>query len=203
MTELGLGAVRQWHIDALARRSALHQGAVRRVLEEKLRRLRSARVALVAQQGPALDSRPVFAPATTHAQASPAPQPLADLLAHMARQTQAAQPPNVTTPATPGADRAAAPMELKAIRNYRSTWSRLRAEHRLHQALALVPHNAGPLNTQRLLHQALHLMQQASPGYLLHFMAHVESLLVLDPVNQPLQALPTAKGGELRRKRGG
>ena len=206
MTELGLGAVRQWHIDALARRSALHQGAVRRVLEEKLRRLRSARVALVAQQGPALDSRPVFAPATTHAQASPAPQPLADLLAHMARQTQAAQPtqpPNDTTTAPVGFTNAAAPMELKAIRNYRSTWSRLRAERRLHQALALVPHNAGPLNTQRLLHQALHVMQQASPGYLLHFMAHVESLLVLDPVNQPLQALPTAKGAELRPQRRG
>ncbi len=94
-------------------------------------------------------------------------------------------------------------MELKAIRNYRGTWSRLRAERRLHQALALVPHNAGPLNTQRLLHQALQLMQQASPGYLLHFMAYVESLLALDQVNQPLHTLPTAKGGEPRPKRGG
>ena len=94
-------------------------------------------------------------------------------------------------------------MELKAIRNYRGTWSRLRAERRLHQALALVPHNAGPLNTQRLLHQALRVMQQASPGYLLHFMAHVEGLLALDQVNQPLHTLPTGKGGEPRPKRGG
>lgn len=204
MTALGLGLgpgqVRQWHIDALARRAALHQGAVRQVLEEKLQRLRSAQVAQQTQ-GPALSP----AQATTEglAQASPAQQPLADLLAHMARQTQPAQPPDVTASAQLGAANAAAPVELKAIRNYRGTWSRLRAEHRLHQALALVPQNAGPLNTQRLLHQALLLMQQSSPGYLLHFMAHVEGLLALDPINQPLHTLPTAKGGEQRPKRGG
>lgn len=200
MTELGLGTVRQWHIDALARRAALHQGEVRRVLEEKLQRLRSAQV---AQQTQGLALAPAQATTKGLAQASPAQQPLADLLAHLARQTQAAQPPDVTASARLGAASAAAAMELKAIRNYRSTWSRLRAERRLHQALALVPHNAGPLNTQRLLHQALHVMQQASPGYLLHFMAHVESLLALDLVNQPLHPLPTAKGGELRPKRGG
>lgn len=203
MTEGSLGAVRQWHIDALARRAALHQGAVRRLLDERLQRLRSAQAAQLLQQGQGLALAPAQATTEGLAQVSPAQQPLAELLAHMARQTQAAQTPDASAPAALGAANAAAPMELKAIRNYRSTWSRLRAEHRLHQALALVPHNAGPLNTQRLLHQALHAMQQASPGYLLHFMAHVESLLVLDQVNQPLHPLPTAKGGEPRPKRGG
>lgn len=203
MTELGLGAVRQWHIDALARRAALHQGAVRRVLDDKLQRLRSAQMAQQAQLAQGLALAPAQAPIEGLAQASPAQQPLAELLAHMARHTQAAQPPDVTMSAPLGAPNASAPMELKAIRNYRSTWSRLRAERRLHQALALVPHNAGPLNTQRLLHQALHVMQRASPGYLLHFMAHVESLLALDLVNQPLHPLPTAKAGDPRPKRGG
>jgi hypothetical protein len=190
---------------------------VRQVLEEKLLGLRSAQVAqqtqglaLVSAPGSALDlaQAPAVAPApaSTNAHALPAPQPLADLLAHIARQTQPlqpAQPTSATTTPALGAGNVSAPMELKAIRNYRGTWSRLRAERRLHQALALVPQNAGPLNTQRLLHQALLLMQQASPSYLLHFMAHVEGLLALDPINQPLQTLLTTKGGEQRPKRGG
>ena len=206
MIELELGTLRQWHIDALARRAALHQGAVRQVLEEKLQRLRTAQV---AQQTPGQAPAPAHAHAHAHAPAQErantltAPRPLADLLAHIARQTQSSGPTKVSTSTLLGAGGMAAPMELKAIRNYRGTWSRLRAERRLHQALALVPHNAGPLNTQRLLHQALRVMQQASPGYLLHFMAHVEGLLALDQVNQPLHTLPTGKGGEPRPKRGG
>jgi hypothetical protein len=50
---------------------------------------------------------------------------------------------------------------------------------------ALVPENAGPLNTQRLLHQALTLMRDASPDYVHRFISHVEALLWLD------QARPT------------
>ena len=178
MSQPDVNAVRQWHIVALERRAAQHQGALRRALEDKLQRLRAAQAShpTAHQAGSSAAARPHDALPSAPGAAQHA-TPLADLLAHVANMAQ----PTAGAP-MPGA---AAP-ELKAIRDYRSTWSHLSAERRLHQALAKVPDNAGPLNTQRLLHQALRLMHDTSPAYLLHFMAHAESLLALDTVNQPL-----------------
>lgn len=186
-----LGEVRQWHIDALTRRAALHHGAVRRVLEDKLRCLREAQVQVPLQAG-----LPTPSPKPDQQ------QPLTDLLAHITRQTSGVPPAGGSLSGTSGLPSRAQPLELKAIRDYRATWSRLSAERRLHQALAKVPDNAGPLNTQRLLHQALRLMHNASPAYLLRFMAHAESLLALDAINQRLPALPATKLSERRPKRG-
>ena len=94
--------------------------------------------------------------------------PLAELLAHIARHSAAP---------------AAAVPELKAVRDYHATWSRLNLERRLTQALHQVPDNAGPLNTQRLLHQALAVMRDASPAYLQCFMVQLEALLWLEQLN--------------------
>jgi len=44
-----------------------------------------------------------------------------------------------------------------------------------------VPGNAGPLNTPRLLHEALTLMRDASPAYAHRFIAYVDALLRLEP----------------------
>lgn len=147
--------VQQSRIDALQRRAALHQGAARRAIEDRLQALRSG------VQG-ADGSKPP---------APPTPQanrvcPLAALVAQLARQ----QPPSA---------------ELKAVRDHRGTWVQLGLQQRLTQTRAQVPDNAGPLNTQRLMHQALSLMGEASPAYLQHFMAHVEALLALDALNAP------------------
>ncbi len=113
----------------------------------------------------------------------PRRSPLALLLDQLARQA----PP---------------PGELKAVRDYRGTWARLGMEQRLTQTLAKVPDNAGPLNTQRLLHQALTVMRAASPQYLQHFMSHVEALLVLEQMNQgatPAKKKDAARGGNASR----
>jgi Protein of unknown function (DUF2894) len=197
MTPPGVNGVRQWHILALERRAAQHHGALRRALEDKLQLLRAAQAHDKAAQvvahravdraGPSSAAKQQDASLWAPGCAQPV-SPLADLLVHMAnmtRQTGPALTPSPTAHGRASAHSAAAP-ELKAIRDYRSTWSHLSAERRLHQALAKVPDNAGPLNTQRLLHQALRLMHGTSPAYLLHFMAHTESLLALDTVNQPL-----------------
>jgi len=48
------------------------------------------------------------------------------------------------------------------------------------QSLAPLPTQAGSLDTEHLLHQALTLMQGKSPEYLQHFMVHVEPLLTLE-----------------------
>jgi hypothetical protein len=90
---------------------------------------------------------------------------LSDLLAYIARHTAPAG-------------------QLKAVHDYRGTWARLGLEQRLRQTRAEVPDNAGPLNTQRLLHEALTVMRMASPAYLQHFMAYAESLLALGVLDQ-------------------
>lgn len=89
--------------------------------------------------------------------------------------------------------------ELKALRWYGDTWSRLRLERRLDQALATVPGNAGPLNTQRLIHETLAAMQALSPAYLQHFVAHVDALLALDAA---LSAGPGERPAAERKKGG-
>lgn len=91
---------------------------------------------------------------------------LSDLLAYIARHTAPAG-------------------ELKAVHDHRGTWVRLGLEQRLRQTGAQVPDNAGPLNNQRLLHQALTAMRKASPAYLQHFMGHVETLLALESLSKP------------------
>lgn len=92
------------------------------------------------------------------------------------------------------------PRELQALRRYRGTWSRLSAEQRLHQALAHVPPQAGPLNSHHLVHRALLLMRETSPEYLQHFVAQVDALLWLDQMLAP--ALPS-KASAKTAKRGG
>jgi Protein of unknown function (DUF2894) len=114
--------------------------------------------------------------------AAPAePRNLADLLAYIARHTAPAG-------------------ELKAVRDYRGTWVRLGMEQRLRQSGTQVPDNAGPLNTQRLLHQALTVMRDASPAYFQQFMGHVETLLALEALSQPPAAAKKDAARGARRR---
>lgn len=158
--------VRFRRIEALARRSAAHRGEARRLLDGRLEALLSAL---------ARDVEPVR-PAAAGAPAPPRPRSaLADLLIDLAGDAQAPGIPVGSEAPNPHAG-----AELKAVRQHRSTWARLGVDRRMAQAQALVPDNAGPLNTQRLLHQALTLMRDASPDYVHRFISHVEALLWLD-----------------------
>ena len=90
-------------------------------------------------------------------------------------------------------------MELQSVRRFRGTWSRLSAEERLRQTLAQVPPQAGPLNALHLLHRALVQMQDISPDYLQHFVAHVDALLWLEQVHSAAVAPSTARSGSTAR----
>ena len=69
------------------------------------------------------------------------------------------------------------PRELKAVSEFKATWSRLSADRRLNQSLmAKAPGNAGPLNSQHLVHRSLLLMRELSPAYLRQFMAYADAL---------------------------
>jgi restriction endonuclease Mrr len=57
------------------------------------------------------------------------------------------------------------------VRHFRQAWKRLNAEQRLAQSRAALPQNAGPLNSQHLVHKALQQMRQLSPAYFERFVA--------------------------------
>ena len=162
--------IRFCFIEALARRAADHSGDVRRILDDKLAKL-------LASYVKALEEAPS---APTQPKVSAGCGPRADLVAEIDRHAAlqaVGTPPSDLGPGLPS------PQELKTLAYFRSTWSKLSAEQRLTHSLEKVPDNAGPLNSHHLVHRALTLMQDLSPGCLHRFMSYVDALLWLDQVN--------------------
>lgn len=181
--------IRRLRLEALARRAAAHQGATRALLDARLATLR-------AEPAPAVPQ-----PAAPRQTTAPSPHPLRALVAALTPAT-APIPLAQDTPATTLVDwpaSSAHPPELRAVRQHRATWSRLRAEQRVLQTQTTLPDQAGPLNSQRLLHRALTTMRETAPGYLQHFMGQVEALLWMEQAAQasaPAEAPKTATRGK-------
>ena len=155
--------VRLRFIESLARRSAGYEGAVRHRLDARL-------AALVAACSEALDQAAGKAvPVDAAPRLPPLRGPLADLVAQLGRPV----------PLAPKAQVRPAPAELETLPFFRRTWSRLSADQRLAQSQAALPENAGPLNSHHLVHRALTLMRDLSPGYFDRFVAHADALLSL------------------------
>jgi hypothetical protein len=163
-----LDPVRFRFIEAMALRAAAHAGEARRILDERLAQLLAAYGGLVDQAE--RKKKAVVPP--------PEPGGLTELLAHIAQQTA---PAIDTATASGGAPQGVA--GLKSLRYFRSTWSRLSADRRLNQSQAKVPENAGPLNSQHLVHRAITLMRDASPDYLNRLMAYVDTLSWIEQAN--------------------
>jgi hypothetical protein len=89
---------------------------------------------------------------------------------------------------------AVAPVELKSVRHFRQAWKRLNAEQRLAQSRAALPQNAGPLNSQHLVHKALQQMRQLSPAYFERFVAQVDGLMWLEQALGEAAAREPASG---------
>lgn len=116
-------------------------------------------------------------------QAPVPPGPLAELVAHIAQQRP--------HPAYP---------ELPMLDEARALWSRLGAQKRLRHMLESVPGNAGPLNSQNLVHRALMLMQTQAPGYLQAFMQYADTLAQMEALCGHI-ALPAKDAGGRRTAR--
>jgi len=161
--------VRFRFIEAMVNRAAAHQGEARRILDDKVAKL------LAAYGGDLEKAR--SAAANTSAQKEmtpPARGPLAVLVDHIARHAPSHGDALHGLPAS---------SELKTLRYFRSTWTKLSADRRLTQSLAKVPENAGPLNSHHLVHRSLTLMRDLSPEYLNRFMVYVDALSWLDQAN--------------------
>jgi hypothetical protein len=147
-------------IEALARRAASHTGATRQLLDARLQALLAA---------PASTTRAPHPPRPSAAH----PGPLGSLLA-------ALQGPASGPPGQPGEQGGQPPGELKVVQQHRAAWAQLRADQRVAQTQRALPDQAGPLNSQRLLHRALAQMRETSPAYLQHLMAQAEALMWLE-----------------------
>lgn len=90
---------------------------------------------------------------------------------------------------------------VAALAEARQLWSSLRTASQAREALAAEPTDAGPLNSAQLVHRALKLMRETSPGYLRHFLAYVDTLSHLAEIAlEPGKTLAAPTKGRARNK---
>ncbi|HTH77209.1 MAG TPA: DUF2894 domain-containing protein [Trinickia sp.] len=190
-------------IEALARRAADYGGEVRGVLDERLatliaaysdevRRIEAGNGADAADiRGEGQDNAPATAdcPPT---QPTPSRGPLAELADLLASRAAAATQHEASTArdALPSHRHERSP-DLPMLDYFRETWSKFSAEKQLRHSREQVPDNAGPLNTNSLVHRSLSLMRECSAGYLQQFLSYVEALSWMERLAGPA-AVPSA-----------
>lgn len=187
-------------IEALARRVADQHGAVRQRLDERLAQLMQA----YAERLPQLATQHLGAPdlgapnqAAPQAQATPrARGPLAELAAFLAYPGEAGDDPDA---AAAQARRDAYP-DLPALDYFREVWSGLSADRQVRQSQEQVHKNAGPLNSNQLVHRALSLMRELSPGYLQQFVAYTETLTWMEQVTAAAAPAPVKDAPRAAKK---
>lgn len=190
-------------IEALARRAADHGGAVRQRLDARLAQLMQAyaervagdKLAVMAETATNADANDIAAASHCPAAARPAPTvtptprqrgPLADLAAFLAYPGEAGDDPD----AIAAQGRRDAYPDLPALDYFREVWSGLSADRQVRQSQEQVHKNAGPLNSNQLVHRALTLMRELSPGYLQQFVAYTETLTWMEQVTAAATPAP-------------
>ena len=196
--------VRWRQVEAFARRAAAYDGAPRRLLDARLAQL--VRACAEACDAPRIDTSTGMPPASPRgplgeladgtgrtspiarhavgdAGADPGP-PRAGARLPGTRAPAARRPDTLpgTPPVAPASRPAAA--DAESLQYFRRTWSRLAAEQHLAQSRSSLPGNAGPLHSHTLVHRALALMRELSPGYFERFMAHVDALAWLEAADE-------------------
>ncbi|WP_175869921.1 DUF2894 domain-containing protein [Burkholderia sp. BCC0397] len=179
-----LDPVRFHRIDALERRAAVLDGAARALLDARLATLIEGFAEIVARVDDADTTRETAAAAAD----APARGALAALVEGLARDAQA--------------DRRGLDPEL--VDYFRAMWSKVRTEQQYRQSLDQVPRNAGPLNSNSLVHRSLATMRELSPDYLQQFLSYVDALAWLEDLAgggaQPEKEAPRAKAAKPARK---
>lgn len=165
--------VRLHFLEALARRIQGHEGAVKRLLEDKLSRALAAVPACLGTQAP--DARDVQRLAVP-----PQPSALAELTRALTRDLPSDAQATMHEDGNASNPSMGYRPELKSLRYFRETWAKLSVDKQLTLALEQGPQNAGPLNSHQLVLRALSVMRDISPDYLHRFMSYADALLWLD-----------------------
>lgn len=165
------------YMEALERRIPGQAPKVRHILETKLT------LAIAAYQARFEQAQSKAAPATTAVAVEPRTA-LGQLVQSMTQHTSETEFNQWTPASTPRT-------ELKTVRQFRNTWSKLSAQKQVLQALGQAPKNAGPINSHMLVLRSLELMRDISPDYLNRFMSYADTLLCLDQADLSSKASPT------------
>jgi hypothetical protein len=189
--------MRMHYIDVLAKRGMAHQGRVKRLLDGKLAQaLAALKERLEQAQCDARETIARTAPQYPHAADALERLFVANdfkgvgrfvatletsggcaSLGALVRQLEQHSPENADVRSE---GNAGSRFELKTIRRFRNTWSKLSADKQVTRALEQTPNNAGPLNSHLLVLRSLALMREISPDYLNRFMSYADTLLCLD-----------------------
>jgi hypothetical protein len=189
--------VRLYYIEGLAKRTIAHQGSVKRMLDAKLAQALTAfkerfelaqcdakdTVAQSAQQYPhaANDLQRLFVAGDfkglrrliSTLQAGDQCASLSALVRRLEQHSSENADARLE-------GNASSRSELKTIRKFRNTWSKLSVDKQVAKALEQAPTNAGPINSHMLVLRSLALMRDISPDYLNRFMSYADTLLCLD-----------------------
>ncbi|SPD66857.1 conserved protein of unknown function (plasmid) [Cupriavidus taiwanensis] len=182
-------------MQALAVRAAGHGGAARQLLEARLQGLVAAYAAILQRNA---DN---FGEAT----GQPAPVQAASALGALVHDLAARARPAIATAsndvrALPAPAQGADTPLVDTLADYfRETWARVSVEQQFRESLERVPENAGPLNTDHLVHRSLSLMRETSPEYLRHFLSYVEGMAWLEQLNEAAAAQKEAARAAARK----
>ncbi|WP_321811144.1 MULTISPECIES: DUF2894 domain-containing protein [unclassified Burkholderia] len=167
-------------LDALEKRAAALDGDARALLDARLAMLLEGFAQIVARAG---EAAAAGSAAQANAQA-PARGAIGGLVERLARDAQA--------------DRRG--IDPALIDYFRAMWSKVRTEQQYRQSLDQVPRNAGPLNSNSLVHRSLATMRELSPEYLQQFLSYIDALAWLEDLAgggaQPEKEAPRAKAAK-------
>jgi hypothetical protein len=183
--------VRFHFMDALDRRAAAYGGQARQLLDDRLAGLIQAYEAELNGARGQPEAELDIAQDQPEAALLPGASdrgPLAELIDHIAGSALA----DGHDPAArdPMGLRAAYP-EVRMLDYFRAIWSRVSADRQVRQSQEQVHKNAGPLNSNQLVHRALSLMREVSPGYLQQFLSYTDALMWMEQMTAA--AAPPAK----------
>lgn len=174
----------------LAKRAALHEGEVRRLLDERAAQLddgavryalppaRASSEASLADADADAGTVAVATDQVVEASREAVATSSVSLASLVELLTEAA---HARSQAMPTAD---------TVDHFRRLWSTVRTESQLRQSMQQAPDNAGPLNSAALVHRAIGLMRGVSAGYLQHFLSYVDDLSTIEAL---LGSAATAK----------
>ena len=199
------------YIESLAKRAAAHQGSIKRMLETKLAHalvgLKERFERAQSEAGEALEQgRALYPHASGELEKLFAAgdfkglrRRIATLKAHeqntslraLVQQLERAAPENGDARVK---ENAGPRPELRTLRQFRDTWSKLSVDKQVAHALEQAPKNAGPINSHMLVLRSLVMMRDISPDYLNRFISYADTLLALDPgeKEKPVIAKKTA-----------
>lgn len=178
----------------LAKRAALHEGEVRRLLDERAAQLDDGAVRYALPPARA-SSEASLADADADADADAGTVAVAtDQVVEASREAVATSSVSLTSLVellTEAAHaRSQAMPTADTVDHFRRLWSTVRTESQLRQSMQQAPDNAGPLNSAALVHRAIGLMRGVSAGYLQHFLSYVDDLSTIEAL---LGSAATAK----------